>query len=85
MVLEASVGVNNQNLALLSTLTNYQFTNPMGLKLEFAFDCEHQLQPPTPYLKSPIVRVVVHAEIFAAQCTLARYVLCSSLVLEGQL
>ena len=45
MVLKAGIGVNNQNSALTSTLTYYQFKNPIRLKLELTFDCQHQHQP----------------------------------------
>ena len=39
MVLEAGVGVDNQNWGLTSTLNYYRFKNPIGLKLELTFDC----------------------------------------------
>ena len=39
VVLEAGIGVGNQNWALTSTLTHYRFKNPIGLKLELTFHC----------------------------------------------
>ena len=39
LLLEASVGVNNQNWALTSTLSYYRFKTPIGLKLELTCDC----------------------------------------------
>ena len=39
MVLEAGVGIDNQNWALTSTHTYYRFKTPIGLKLELTNDC----------------------------------------------
>ena len=72
MVLEAGVGVNNQNWALNSTLAYYRFKNPIELKLELTFDCEHQHRPLTPYLKSINVSLEQLPEFIIAMSFIAK-------------